>query len=186
MASELANDRNSDSWIVLLNGTSCSVKTTLSRALQHSLSVPRRPFLHIEAHRFVPEFADDAGDGSLAIPMHRAIPRAIASFADQVSNLVVDGALPYGHSDSVNNALCVFRRHRLCYVGVHCDLDVLEQPERGRADRINGYARRQYQDIHLGATYDIEVDTTTTGADKNTNWIARYLNLRDAKLVGTQ
>ncbi|MYD52400.1 MAG: hypothetical protein F4W93_13110 [Dehalococcoidia bacterium] len=67
----------------------------------------------------------------------------------------------------VDCALCVFLRYRLCYVGVHCDLDVLEQRKRGRADRIDGWAHRQYKYIHLGATYDTEVDTTTTGTDKN-------------------
>ena len=44
--SQLTNDRDLVPWILLLNGTSCSGKTTLSRALQHRLSLPRRPFLH--------------------------------------------------------------------------------------------------------------------------------------------
>ena len=59
--------------------------------------------------------------------MHRALSRAIASFADQGFDLIVDGVLPYGHPDSIAEALLIFRRHRLCYIGVHCDLDVLEQ-----------------------------------------------------------
>ena len=59
--------------------------------------------------------------------MHRALHRAIASFADQGFDLIVDGVLPYGHPDGIADALSIFRRHRPCYIGVHCDLDVLEQ-----------------------------------------------------------
>ena len=181
----MTNDRHLNPWIVLLSGTSCSGKTTLSRALQRRLSLPQRPFLHIEADRFLPHLPDDVGDGSLAAPMHRALHRAIASFADQGFDLIVDGVLPYGHPDSIADALSTFRRHRLCYIGVHCDLDVLEQRERERANGNEGWARRQYQDIHEGAVYDIEVDTTTTEADENADRIARYLVHRDADLVST-
>ena len=45
--------------------------------------------------------------------MHRALHRAIASFADQGFDLIVDGVLPYGHPDSIADALSIFRRHRL-------------------------------------------------------------------------
>ena len=145
--------------------------------------MPRRPFLHIEADRFLPHLPDDVGDGSLAVPMHRALSRAIASFADQGFDLIVDGVLPYGHPDSIADTLSIFRRHRLCYIGVHCDLDVLEQRESERANRNEGWARQQYQDIHDGAVYDIEVDTTTTGADENADRIARYMVRLDAELV---
>jgi chloramphenicol 3-O phosphotransferase len=182
----LTNERVLCHWIILLNGTSCSGKTTLSGALQRRLSLPRRPFLHIEADRFLPHLPDDVGDGSLAVPMHRALHRAIASFAGQGFDLIVDGVLPYGHPDSIADALSIFRRHRLCYIGVHCDLDVLEQRERERVDRNEGWARRQFQDLHDGAVYDIEVDTTMTGADENADRTARYLFHRDAGLVATK
>ena len=148
--------------------------------------MPRRPFLHIEADRFVPHLPGDIGDGSFAVPMHRALSRAITSFADQGFDLIVDGLLPYGHPDSIADALSIFRRYRLCYIGVHCGLEVLEQRERGRADRTDGWARRQYHDIHDGAVYDLEIDTTTTGVDENADRIARYLIRRNAKLVGTK
>ena len=169
-------------WIVLLNGASCSGKTTLSRALQRRLSLPNRPFLHIEADRFLPHLPDGDSDSSLAVPMHRALFRAIASFADQGFDLIIDGVLPYGHPDSIADALSTFRRYHLCYIGVHCELDVLEWRERTRADRTEGWARRQHQDLHDGAVYDIEVDTTATGADENADRIAQYLSNRDAEL----
>ena len=117
--------------------------------------------------------------------MHRALSRAIASFADQGFDLIVDGVLPYGHPDSIADALTIFRHHRLCYIGVHCSLVVLEQRERERGNRNEGWARRQYQDIHNGAVYDIEIDTTTTRADENADRVSRYLARRDAQLIET-
>ena len=95
-------------------------------------------------------------------------------------------SLPYGHPDSIADALSIFRRHRLCYIGVHCDLDVLEQRERERVDHNEGWARRQYHDLHDGAVYDIEVDTTMPRLDENADLIARYLAHRDGGLVATK
>jgi chloramphenicol 3-O phosphotransferase len=46
-------------------------------------------------------------------------------------------------------------------VGVHCDLDVLEERERLRADRGSGLARLQFSKAHAEAAYDVEVDTST-------------------------
>ncbi len=144
--------------------------------------MPNRPFLHIEADRFLPHLPDGPSDSSLTVPMHRTLYRAIVSFSEQDFDLIVDGVLPYGHPDSIADALSTFRRRRLCYIGVHCELDVLERRELTRADRTDGWARRQYQDLHDGAVYDIEVDTTATGADENADRIAQYLSHRDTEL----
>lgn len=184
-ATELTHNKGTLPWLVLLNGTSCSGKTTLPRELQRRLSLPRRPFLHIEADRFVPYLPGDLVDGSLAVPMNRALSRAIACFADQGFDIIVDGVLLYGHPGSIADALSIFRRYRLRFIGVHCDLEVLEQRERRRADRIDGWARRQYKDIHEATVYDIEVDTTTTGADENADRISQYMVRLDTNLVGT-
>ena len=181
----MTNESDSGPWIILLSGTSCSGKTTLSGTLRHRLSSPQRPFLHIEADRFVPHIPDEVGDGSLTVSLHRAISRAIASFAEQGFDLIVDGVLPYGHSDSIVDALDIYRRHRLCYVGVHCEVEVLEQRERERGNRREGWARQQYQDIHVGQVYDIEVDTTTNRVDGNADRIIRYLARRDPQLTVT-
>ena len=59
----------------------------------------------------------------------RALRRAIAAFADEGLDIIVDGLLPYGDPDGIADTLALFGRYRLCYVGVHCDLEVLEQAE---------------------------------------------------------
>ena len=168
-------------WIVLLSGTTSSGKTTLSRAVQHRLSRPERPFLHIEADRFVPDQPKDLV-GGLADPLHRAMYQAIAAYADQGFDLIVDGILPYGHPESIADALSTFRLYRLCYVGVHCDLDILEQREKERPDRVTGWASHQFRDLHDRAEYDVEVDTTATSPIVNADRVAEYLILRDDDL----
>jgi chloramphenicol 3-O phosphotransferase len=46
-------------------------------------------------------------------------------------------------------------------VGVFAPLDVLEARERARGDRLIGLARGQYDRVHRGKTYDLEIDTST-------------------------
>ena len=116
--------------------------------------------------------------------MSRALHRAIAAFVEQGFDLIVDGILPYGRPDDIADALSVFGRHRLCHVGVHCSLDVLDRREKGRPQRKPGWARRQFQDLHAGAAYDVQIDTTATSPEDNAERVARYLTDRDADLAG--
>ena len=45
-------------------------------------------------------------------------------------------------------------------VGVFAPLDVLEARERERGDRLIGLARWQYDRVHRGKRYDLELDTS--------------------------
>jgi chloramphenicol 3-O phosphotransferase len=47
---------------------------------------------------------------------------------------------------------------------VHAPLNVLEERERQRGDRLIGLARWQYDRVHEGMTYDLEVDTASVSA----------------------
>jgi chloramphenicol 3-O phosphotransferase len=47
------------------------------------------------------------------------------------------------------------------WVGLKVPLDVLEQRERERGDRVAGQARSQHALVHRHATYDVEVDTAS-------------------------
>ena len=46
------------------------------------------------------------------------------------------------------------------WVGVYAPLDVLEARERQRGDRLIGLARWQYDRVHEGMNYDLEIDTS--------------------------
>jgi chloramphenicol 3-O phosphotransferase len=45
-------------------------------------------------------------------------------------------------------------------VGVFAPLDVLETRERERGDRLIGLARWQYDRVHKGMRYDLEIDAS--------------------------
>jgi len=47
------------------------------------------------------------------------------------------------------------------YVGIFAPLEVIEERERGRQDRLMGLARWQYNLVHQNKSYDLEIDTTT-------------------------
>ena len=52
------------------------------------------------------------------------------------------------------------------FAGVHCPLELLVEREAARGDRPIGSARRDYETIHVGKTYDIELNSTD-GVDAN-------------------
>ena len=49
------------------------------------------------------------------------------------------------------------------FVGVLAPLEVLEARERQRGDRLIGLARWQYDRVHRGKKYDLEVDSGSLG-----------------------
>jgi GNAT superfamily N-acetyltransferase len=51
------------------------------------------------------------------------------------------------------------RECQVLWVGVNAPLDVLEQREKQRGNRIVGSARGQFRKVHAGANYDLEIDT---------------------------
>ena len=171
-------------WLILLSGTSCSGKTTIGRALQQRISSQSRPFLHIEADRFLPYLPETWSHEHHAGRLSRALHRAVVAFSEEEFDLIVDGVLPYGRREGIEDALRLFGRYRLCYVGVLCAPDVLEQRENQRLDRKRGWARQQYADLHAGVIYDIEIDTTATTAEDNAERIRQYLVGQDSSLIG--
>ena len=169
--------------MILFSGTSSSGKTTLARALQKRISKPSRPFIHAEADKMVPVLPAPWRPGHpVTVAYTRAIPRSVAAYAEQGFDLIVDGLLPYGDPKRVEEVLRLFRRFRLCYVGVHCRLRELERREDARPERQKGWARQQYQDLHEGQVYDIEVDTTDTDPKTNAEAIFQHLVSRDPSL----
>lgn len=50
------------------------------------------------------------------------------------------------------------------WVGVRCDVPVAAGRELARGDRVPGLAASQAEVVHLGVSYDLQVDTTRTEA----------------------
>ena len=163
--------------IVLLNGVGSVGKSSIAKALQ---SMARQPFLHVQMDAFIDmmpetgighpdwlvfETVEEDGKpsviirtGPLAERVFRGMRHAVAALAAQGNNLIVDDVLlddrPRREYAELLAPFAVLQ------VGVFAPLEVLEARERERGDRLIGLARWQYDRVHAGATYDVEVDTS--------------------------
>jgi chloramphenicol 3-O phosphotransferase len=87
----------------------------------------------------------------------RGMRHAIAAMAGQGNNLIVDDVIFNDEISEYRKLLSSFDLH---LVGVMAPLEVLEEREAARADRLPGLARWQYERVHKGTDYDLEVDTS--------------------------
>jgi chloramphenicol 3-O phosphotransferase len=167
--------------IVLLNGVGSSGKSSIAKALQ---SIASEPFLHVEMDAFIdmlpsPSFNQPDGitfetrqqdgkpvvaitTGPIAARAMRGMRRAIVAMATEGNNLIVDEVLL--GDDKAADYAALLRPFEVFMVGVFAPLDVLEVRERQRGDRLIGLARWQYDRVHKGVHYDLEVDTGTASA----------------------
>ncbi|KRB50407.1 chloramphenicol phosphotransferase [Rhizobium sp. Root708] len=166
--------------IILLNGVGSSGKSSIARELQR---ITVRPFLHVEMDMFLNmlpnayqnhpeaftyETTSDADgfpvvaikNGPLGDRLMKGMRYSIRAMAEQGLDLIVDDVL-LGADDAGNTEyaelLQKFQFHR---VGVLASLEVLEERERKRGDRMLGLARWQFDRVHSGMRYDLEVDTS--------------------------
>ena len=162
--------------IVLLNGVGSAGKSAIAKALQ---TMTKEPFLHVAMDSFLkmlPEAYQDHPDGvayetiyedgkplvvirvgSVGERTLHGMRQAIAAMANHGNNLIVDDVL-MGDAAAYSDLLSHFD---LFTVGVFAPLEVLEARERERSDRLPGLARWQFDRVHAGMTYDLEVDTST-------------------------
>jgi chloramphenicol 3-O phosphotransferase len=83
---------------------------------------------------------------------------AVAAMAGQCNNLIVDDVMLGPTSAEYADLLAAFE---VFTVGVFAPLEILEARERHRGDRLIGRARWQYDRVHEGITYDLEIDTSS-------------------------
>ena len=98
---------------------------------------------------------------------------AVAALAAAGNRLIVDEVLLA--PEFLDNYLRVLRDFAVLFVGLRCPLEVLEQRERARGDRLVGHARGHAHLIHVHGLYDLEVDTSLAGAEECAEQILRRL-----------
>jgi len=163
--------------IILLNGVGSSGKSSIANALQ---TIVATPFLHVQMDMFMemlPEALQDHPDGFAYETVHQdgkpavvirtgpvgrralqGMRHAVAAMARQGNNLIIDDVLCDGEMSEYVKLLSAFD---LRLVGVFAPLDILEERERRRGDRLIGLARWQYGRVHKDTVYDLEIDTST-------------------------
>jgi chloramphenicol 3-O phosphotransferase len=166
---------------IVLNGASCSGKSSIAAALQKLWAGPLQvtgidTFLASQSRRFFAsggrvaagfswfpvtidgQPAFDVVPGPLGMAMLKASHAYWAACAGAGLDQVIDDVWlvpdqPAGLQDALAAADPL-------WVGVHCPLAVVEQRERDRGDRIVGTARGQYARVHTFREYDVDVDTS--------------------------
>lgn len=161
--------------IVLLNGVGSVGKSSIARALQ---TMTTGSFLHVQMDTFLDmlpaayqnhpdgvwyETRHDAGKplvvigtGPVGERVLRGMRHAIAAMASEGNDLIVDDVMMAGAMAAYARLLLRFEVFK---VGLFAPLAVLEARERGREDRLIGLARWQYDRVHDGVDYDLEIDT---------------------------
>jgi chloramphenicol 3-O phosphotransferase len=168
---------NTTARIVLLNGVGSAGKGSLARALQ---TITAEPFLHVTMDSFMamlPEAYENHPDsftyetvieggkpsvvittGPIGERTLRGMRYAVGALAAQGNNLIVDDVMLGGERAEYAAILSGFEVY---WVGVFAPLDVLEDRERQRGDRLIGLARWQFDRVHNDMRYDLEIDTST-------------------------
>jgi len=172
--------------VIVLNGASSSGKSSIARALQELLP---GIWLTFGVDAFIdalPGRGDSprAGityeqDGTITLSAeYRALERSwyigLSSVAAAGTHLILDEVFLSG-STGQQLVSSVFGEQELRWVGVRCDPDVAAAREAQRPDRVAGMARQQASLVHIGVSYDIEVDTTYRSAEECAQDIAKRL-----------
>jgi chloramphenicol 3-O phosphotransferase len=159
--------------IIFLHGASSSGKSTLARALQARIE---KPFWHISI-----DHLRDSG----VLPLERfrhgdfdwrtnraaffdGFHASLAAYANAGNNLILEHILDTKGWIELLQEL--FRPHDVFFVGVHCPLPVLIDRETKRGDRPAGSAKRDFETVHVGRNYDLEVNSED-GLEENVSRI---------------
>ena len=181
-------------FVVILNGVGSVGKSSTARAIQERAT---RPFLHVSMDVFAGmlparmfghpdgmtfETVQHQGSPSVVISTGpvmertmRGMRRAIAALASQGSDIVVDDVMMRGAEAEEYRTLLTGCTVRI--VGLFAPLKVLEERERARGDRQPGLARWQFDRVHLGQTYDLEIETSASTPTQIAERICRTFEL---------
>jgi chloramphenicol 3-O phosphotransferase len=179
--------------IIILNGVGSVGKSSIAQALQE---ITDEPFLHVAMDAFLdmlPASCMDHRDGLMfenqsesGLPVIairtgnvvertlRGMRHAVAALAAEGNNLIVDDVMLGSEMTEYRAMLSGFR---VSFVGIFAPLAVLEERERLRQDRMIGLARWQFDRVHAGRTYDLEIDTSAATAEACAHRIKQTFSL---------
>jgi chloramphenicol 3-O phosphotransferase len=102
------------------------------------------------------------------------LPKFTKMLADTGHDVIVDEVF-YKHS-SIDSYRLELARHQLTYVGVYCDLDILNERELLRGDRAIGLANDQFSKVHDDDyPYDLKVDSSHSSSFELAREILEYV-----------
>ena len=149
--------------IIFLHGASSSGKSTIARELQKRIE---RPFWHISIDHLrdagvLPTERFKNGDFCWAdarMAFFDGFHRSLKAYADAGNDLILEHILDTeGWLETLADLLT---EHDVLFAAVHSPLELLTEREATRGDRPLGSAKRDFDTIHIGKKYDIELRST--------------------------
>jgi chloramphenicol 3-O phosphotransferase len=179
--------------IVFLNGASSSGKTSIVKAIQHEshdlwLSFGVDTFIEMipwaKQEPYLKFISKENEHGSLTHvesgPEGRKLFSVMPQFAEmlalQGNNLIIDEVL--FDKDSLKAYVQQLKAHKVYYIGIFCDLQVMQEREILRRDRCIGLSNDQDARVHQGllSSYDYQVDTTTISPFETARLILKFID----------
>jgi chloramphenicol 3-O phosphotransferase len=172
--------------VIVLNGGSSSGKSGIARCLQ---AVLPEPWLALGTDTLIGAAPSSSPTSATGIefgpggevsvgPEFRALEDAwmagIAAMARAGAHVLVDEVFLSGPASQRRWQRALGSVPTL-WVGVRCDREVAAAREIARGDRITGMAAAQADLVHQGVVYDLEVDTSHTGALECARIIAAHV-----------
>lgn len=155
--------------VIFLHGASSSGKSTIAKALQSCIE---KPFWHISIDHLrdagvLPTGRFKNGDfrwTDVRTAFFDGFHRSLKAYADAGNDLILEHILDTeGWLETLTSLLA---HHDVFFAAVHCPLELLIKREAVRGDRPVGSAKQDFETIHVGKTYDIELQSED-GAEAN-------------------
>jgi chloramphenicol 3-O phosphotransferase len=179
--------------IVFLNGVSSVGKTSIAKTLQ---SILDEAYLHVGVDQFIDMLPEkyinnpegisfkalqindkpivEINTGKIGEKAMRGMRYAIAALANQGNNLIINEVTI---GNEMQEYIKLLSHFQVFYVGIFAPLEIIEERERNRQDRLIGLARWQYNLVHQNKTYDLEIDTSKLSALDCSKLIKTKFNL---------
>lgn len=149
--------------IIFLHGATSSGKSTIAKLLQATISEPfwHVSIDHIRGAGVLPLERIRSGEfpwGDLREDFFNGFHHSLPPYATAGNNLIVEHIIETEEwRELLAELLAPFD---VFYVGIHCPLPELERREKARGDRPLGGARKDFETVHTGMVYDLELDGT--------------------------
>lgn len=181
--------------VIFLNGPSSAGKTTIAKALQERLD---KPYLLIGIDKMIGLMpkklnsweGDYKEDGFCWVPAKngQGVELRVGPYAEKISQSLKDVAcllVSSGYNVIIDEVVFggeeVERWRKALagipalFVGVKAPIDVLQQREKERGDRLVGSTQHLAPRVHQGAHYDLVVDTHEQSLEENVEKIISVL-----------
>lgn len=151
--------------IILLNGPTCSGKTSISQIIQNKLETP---YLLLQLDTFVnmlpARYTSQSylADRSVRFTqMRHVFHKTIANLTTNGSKVIVDTV--QGEASWLDEWINNFGSFKVMFVGVFAQSSdlIAREAKRSRHDDIPGTAELQFHTVHLNNVYDVRLDTSS-------------------------